>query len=1081
MNSDLANFQFYDKYSNWLHDEGRRETFEEACQRCVDFARFTTIDKLGPSVYNELLEGMMTMGAFPSMRYFQVAGPEAIRHPQSIFNCAYHPVRDISAFSETLFLLGLGIGVGYSVEKKYINCLPEVVSYDQWLSGGNKEIVVEDSLEGWAHSLQQALTFWWNGIDPKFNFSKVRPAGSPLKSRGGYASGPRPFEIALGQIREIILGATGRHLKPIEVHDIQCHIASAIVSGGFRRSAMISLFDNRDTEMFAAKSGEWYKDNPQRSYANNSMVLTRPMTEWWWRKKMHEIHDTGYGEPGIFSRYAASESRPARRLDADWGTNPCVTGDTLVAVADGRLPTPIIDLVKEGKDVDVYTVSKEGELTIRKARNFRKTGTGTPVYRVTWTDGSHINVTANHKFVTKDGREVEALNLKPTDEIDSLTIGGYRKGKAHFESCDVDEAYRQLWHSKMTKSEHRFIAGFHNNCQIVGLNDLQVHHIDRDSRNNSLSNLQIMSSKEHAALHRDRMLGENNPANTHMTDEWKENLSKACTGEANGNSTGHINEEIHASMTAETERLGRIMGKADWVKFAKENGLPVNLNEWRRGGLTLSELLKEIAVNSELPVFEEDGQLFVIRVCEVCGNEFAVPYRRREAAVCGRSCGNVKSWQRYGEQKRLALLEGYEQRHQGVRADQMRVYNDLLVGLDRHPTKKEWYEECKERGLSAEIARTSSPFRSFKALQEGASVYNHRVASVEYVGEEDVYTCTVDDTHTYFTGSMKKTKGGFRSFSGVLSRQCGEIFLRPYSFCNLSIANVRAEDDYAEIANKARLAAIWGTIQASFGNFPSIRKEWSVNQVEERLLGVDLNGQRDNAMFSDSNSAAKFPFGDIVQLVNKTNVEIASKLGIRPAAASTCAKPAGNSSVLFDTASGIRPRHSEFYIRRVQVLSSSPMAAFLIDSGVPHVNLTGGEWASEATYVFDFPVQAPSTASAFVGDIGVEEQLAYWKVVKTQYTEHNPSVTIDYRTNKDIVAIGKWLTENQTIIGGLSFFPYSDVLYDNAPYESVTEEVYEELVSKVNVDWSRYKDFDHYYTTSSQEFACVGGACDVTY
>jgi hypothetical protein len=458
------------------------------------------------------------------------------------------------------------------------------------------------------------------------------------------------------------------------------------------------------------------------SFVNNSVVI-----DGYWEKGHFDTFfknmiDSQSGEPGIFSRYAANYTRPSRRAFGMFGTNPCVTGDTLIAVADGRQPQPISKLVEEGCDVDVYTVV-DGKLAIRKARNFRQTGSKVPVYRVKWSDGTHIDVTANHKFVLKNGQEIEALNLQLSDEVDALTIGGYMKGEKHFEACNIDVAYRQLWYSQMTKSEHRFIAGYHNNCEIVGLNELQVHHIDNNPRNNAISNLLILSSKEHVALHRDRMLGKNNPACTHMSDEWKVSLSEACSGELNGNSTGHSNEEIRAAIAKETERLGRIMTCKEWVNLAASNRMPKVLNKWRTNNATVRDFLKEVALTTDLPLHERDGCIFVTRVCEVCGTNFEVPYFRRETAVCGRSCASVRSWQRHGNEMHDALLDGHERRHQGVRKEQMRVYNDLLVKLDRHPTKKEWVAECKGHSVSSEISRPSSPFTSWSELKEGASVF----------------------------------------------------------------------------------------------------------------------------------------------------------------------------------------------------------------------------------------------------------------------------------------------------------------------------------------------------------------------
>jgi ribonucleotide reductase alpha subunit len=1078
----IQQVQFFDKYSRYDHGAQKHETFAASCDRSVDF--FADIFKKEMpqgSVFPELREAMLSMDAFPGMRLFQNAGASALRDPESIFNCSYLPVCDLHAFRETMRLLGLGVGVGYSVEQQYVSRLPMIS--DSRDGGYAKTIVIEDSLYGWTNALYEYMKALFANQTVVVDYSYVRPTGAPLHTRGGFASGPEPLRHCFETIREIVENRRkDRFLRTIDAHDIQCCIASAIVSGGVRRAAMISLFSENDNLMWNAKSGNWYEKHLYRRFANNSVVITGPWQKSQFDRYFDMMVESRSGEPGIFSRYAANITKPARRAYAEFGTNPCVVGDTLVAVADGRQPQPISKLVEEGCDVDVYTVV-DGKLAIRKARNFRQTGSAVPVYRVKWSDGTHIDVTANHKFVLKGGQEVEALSLQPSDEVDALTIGGYTKGKEHFETCDIDVAYRQLWYSQMTKSEHRFIVGYHNNCEIVGLNELQVHHIDNNPKNNAINNLLILSSKEHTALHRDRMLGENNPAYTHMSDEWKANLSKACSGELNGNSTGHSNEEIRAAIAKETERLGRVMTRDEWINLAASNGMPKVLNKWRTDGAALRDFLKEVALTTNLPLHERDGCIFVTRVCEVCGTSFEVPYFRRETAVCGRSCAAVRSWQRHGNEMRNGLLDGHERRHQDVRKEQMRVYNDLLAELSRHPTKREWVAECKGRNISPEISRPSSPFTSWDELKEGTSIYNHRVVSVEFVGEEDVYTCTVDDSHTYFGGSLKLTASGHVAFSGVLSRQCGEVALNPWQFCNLSIANVRYTDSADDLKEKVRLAAIWGTMQAAYltkvNHTAQLRPQWYINQVNERLLGVDLNGLRDNPMLNEMFDRRDGTLlNELKTVVLETNQEYAKLLGIAPAAAATCDKPAGNSATLFNTASGAGPRYAPYYTRRVRLSSTGRVAKLLALHGMPFNPEVGQELATANTLVFDFPVKAPDGA-VYASDLSGVDQLEFWRWCKTEWTEHNPSTTIYFNLD-EVSKMSDWSHANQNLLGGVSFLPRDNSVYELSPYEVITPEKYEEDTAKMPyIDWTLLDSIGGDISTSAQEFACVGGACEV--
>lgn len=624
--TDIQQFQFLEKYSRWDYTLGRRETYGEAVDRTIEWAKKIVAGRLNSRIFDELKAGMMSMDAFPSMRLFQTAGVEAERHPEAIFNCSYLTIQSIDDFAETLYLLGLGVGVGYSVEKYFVDQLPVVKPLlgHKWV-----EIVVEDSIEGWRDAYRAVLKALFDGIIPLVDYSKIRPEGAPLRTRGGVASGAGPLSSALGAIFKIFDGAQGRKLTPLEVHDIQCYIASAIVSGGYRRSAMICLFDADDEEMLHCKDTANIANNKQRYFANNSIIVDDYYDYDWWREKLTPGLEAFSGEPGIVSRKAMMLTIPSRR-----------------------------------------------------------------------------------------------------------------------------------------------------------------------------------------------------------------------------------------------------------------------------------------------------------------------------------------------------------------------------------------------------------------------------------------------DYHPHF---------------GV--NPCGEVILRPMQFCNLSIANVRANDSISTILEKVRLAAIWGTIMASVDNFAGLRGTWAENQKDERLIAVDLNGQRDNALFNDDalrGSLLKI----ILAVVNSTNADISKQLGIRQAAASTCAKPAGNSATLFNTASGCHARFSKYYIRRVQCKNMTPMSNFLLAQGVPFVIPDGVDWTQASTLSFEFPIVAPNGA-VFIDDLTAIDQLNYWRDVKINYTEHNPSVTISY-SQHEIDGIIQWIYQNQFYVTGISYFPRSDSIYRDAPYEAISHDKYKELVEQFPViNWDSYHLYDNaYFSEKAQEYACVSGACE---
>lgn len=314
-------FMFFDKYSRYNYDLGRRETWIETVDRTVDFLRELSLNKLDDSIYDRIHEGILTMKAMPSMRMLATAGDYARSNNLAIFNCSYLPVKDIDAFCEGMAISMAGCGVGFSVESYYVDQFPRIkrqrkspiLSFHQ----------VEDSTEGWIEATRAGITAWFNGEDIEYDFSLVRRAGLPLRRKGGRASGPGPLKDALSFARSIILARQGQFLRPIDAHDIMCGIGDAAVQGGVRRTAMISLFDWDDQEMREAKNGAWGTWPQVRENANNSAVWPEDLTQQDLIQQMLDMDKGKRGEPGIFSRENAKRTKPKRRKSDRFGTNPC--------------------------------------------------------------------------------------------------------------------------------------------------------------------------------------------------------------------------------------------------------------------------------------------------------------------------------------------------------------------------------------------------------------------------------------------------------------------------------------------------------------------------------------------------------------------------------------------------------------------------------------------------------------------------------------------------------------------------------------------------------------------------------------
>lgn len=628
--NELSEFVYYRSYSRWMDDEGRRETWVESVDRYLDFMKENLDGKLKEAEYKELRDAMLAQKVMPSMRLMWGAGSAARKTNAVCYNCSYIAPSTVQDLAEIMYLSMCGCGVGFSVESQTAQQFPIVKKQNGKM---NKTIVVDDSKEGWCDAFVSAMKTWLNGEDVEIDYSKLRPAGARLKTMGGRSSGPDPLRELMRFTREKVLSRQSKRLRNIDLHDIICKIGEVVVSGGVRRTAMISLSDLDDQEIRHAKEGQFYMTEPQRMLSNNSAAYTEKPSSTEFLTEWIALMKSGSGERGIFNR--------------------------------GSLP-------------------------------------------------------------------------------------------------------------------------------------LQ-------------------------------------------------------------------------------------MPKRRWEKFEKD---------W---------------------------------------------------ATCGMN-------------------------------------------------------------------------------------------------------------------------------------PCGEIVLKSKQFCNLTEVVARAGDTESDLLEKARLAAILGTYQASLTDFPYLSEEWKENCEEEALIGVSITGQWDCKTVRNPQLMARMR-----EEVVKTNKEYAKRFGINRAAAATCVKPSGTVSQLVNSASGMHPRHAKYYIRRIRISATDALFKMMKDQGCRYYPEVGQSMDSANTYVFEFPVKAPEN-STYKDEQGALDQLEYWKMVKENFTEHNPSVTISIGDDEWIETTN-WLYKNWDIIGGLSFLPRSNHVYKLAPYEEITKERYEELVKEFpKLDFSKIVLYEHDdETQGSKELACVGGTCEVDF
>lgn len=635
----LGEFVYYRSYSRWMAEENRRETWIETVDRYLGFMKENLGNKLKESEYKELREGILNQEAMPSMRLLQFSGPAARKTSVCAYNCSYIAPETFQDLAEIMYISMCGTGAGWSVESQNVQKFPQIN-----IQTGKKlpTHVIPDNKEGWADALTIGMKAWADGNDIEFDFSQLRPAGTRLKTMGGKASGPEPLQRLLTFTRDKMLARQGRRLRNIDVHDIICMIGDCVVSGGVRRSAMISLSDLDDNDIRDSKQGAFYMNEPQRMLANNSAVYIQKPSNVEFIEEWTALMKSGSGERGIFNRGSLAKTLPERRIKA----------------------------LKEH--------------------------------------------------------------------------GGY---------------------------------------------------------------------------------------------------------------------------------------------------------------------------------FDPAGK-------------------------------------------------------------------NIIGSIGTNP--------------------------------------------------------------------------------------CGEIILQSKQFCNLSEVVARAEDTEATLLRKIRLATILGTYQASLTNFPYLSKQWKENCEKEALLGVSVTGQWDSKATRNAETLTK-----LRKEVIKVNQTYAKRFGINPSTCTTAVKPSGTLSQTVDCSSGMHPRHSPFYIRRIRISATDSLFKMLKDQGVPYHPEVGQPAGGATTYVLEFPVKSPA-GSIYKNDITAIDQLEHWKLVKTNYTEHNPSVTVSVGED-EWIAVANWVYKNWDIVGGLSFLPRDNHVYQLAPYEAIDEKKYIELSKRLeHVDYSKiitYEKTDE--LDVKKELACVAGVCEV--
>ena len=400
----------------------------------------------------------------------------------------------------------------------------------------------------------------------------------------------------------------------------------------------------------------------------------------------------------------------------------------------------------------------------------------------------------------------------------------------------------------------------------------------------------------------------------------------------------------------------------------------------------------------------------------------------------------------------------------GVRRSALISLSNLGDDQMRHAKSGQWWENEGQRALANNSVAFKGKPEMGTFMREWTSLYESKS------GERGIFNRQA--------AKVKALENGRRNADHYFGcNPCSEIILRPYQFCNLTEVVCRETDDIETLKNKVRLATILGTFQSTLTRFKYLRKVWKDNTEEERLLGVSLTGILDCPVVSPDNSNLESNLEMLRAVAVETNKKIAKDLDIPQSTAITCIKPSGTVSQLVDSASGIHARHSDYYVRTVRGDNKDPLTQFMKDAGIP---AEPDVMKPDSTTVFSFPMKSPSGAITRT-EMTAIEQLDYWLLFQRHWCEHKPSVTISVKEH-EWMRVGAWVYDNFDEVSGISFLPFSEHTYKQAPYQDIEEEEYDILTKAMPtaIDWSRLQEFEKEDTTTgSKELACTAGVCEM--
>ncbi len=1095
----LQQFQFFDKYSRFNYDLKRRETWTETVDRAVEY-----LSELAPEMATWLrTEGrhmILTLQAMPSMRLLAMAGPAARRQNLCIYNCAYLPVDDIQAFVEMLIISMSGCGVGFSVEHQNVNKLPIVAL--QRVEHEAPVHVVEDSTEGWAAALRLGLETWFGGGDVVFDFSQVRAAGAPLRTKGGRASGPRPLRRLLAFVRKTILSRQGESLRTIDAHDIACAVGDAAVSGGMRRTAMISLYSQDDELMRHAKQGKF----PEiRWNANNSEVWRKDPSDLDILQQMTAMFAAQNGEPGIFSGAAAARTMPSRRreiwqtdlgvtVDADVGVNPCQPGWATVLTPDG---------VRTFNDIDVGSTIWSGQ---RWTKVVRKLTTGIKPVLLYRTRCGHFIGTEDHQVIA-NGQRIAAGNAH---FIDSAPLPADWIAEERWPSVVFDYSFlpgsepqtveevislgnHPVYDITVEAAEHTYWTGglLVSNCGEVllrprGLCNLSIAVARADDT------ITTLERKVRAAA----IFGTIQATATHfpgLRPEWRQNaeaerlLGVDITGQMDcplltGPHAAHVFDTLKRITIAQNVETAAAIGTSASLAatVVKPGGNSSSLINCGSGlhGRHARFYVRNVRVSAHSPVYKvlreagaplspENGQTVDDATTWVC----SFPCRAPDGAVVKGELSALRQldhwllnklhWTEHnpscftGDQRFITLdgLRRFDSYEDGQAVTVLNSNGDWINGQINHFTPQKIWEITLERsGITHKIRTTgnhvwpiTTPMRRYAQTK------------MSQLRTDQLHLILGSKTHKLDT--VVPHKAPLLDPTAVLHGIVyGDGTKTKQGSCQIYLCNDPQGCDSRHLASLFKQAG-YKLVQR-----PDI--------AQIRIYGLPSNWK----CLPNKHATPSYLRGFIAGWF------------------------AADGSVGRNISLACRDRSALVWLQDV-----APRAGLAVSTAIgKHNSKEHGSFKASVHYTIGLTKTTLNEDFFVLPDKKAKSAKSkkYWKIVDVAETDlcepvycvqeprgqhfvlegniltHN--CTITYRSD-EMVDIVSWLRRHRDVVGGLSFLPHSDAAYEQMPYVEIDEAEYERrLAAFPAIDWSRIVDFeDHDETTASQELACTGDRCEL--